>query len=239
MNLFRDLFRYAKHKNTVIGILSVWLLFSMRGCYDRGVKLDDLETQISIDSLDFIVRTSKDGAKIAEQEVKIISDKNTMKKLVSEVNGLREINTQVKATTITKIVNVESEPTGGELTIIHDTTYIDSSLIRNSYLKLPQSYKTLKSEWVSISYTITKSGVSIVDSASFVSKPIITFGYKDEGFVKNLLKKDVPIVSYQDQNPYTEVQGLQNLEFQPKKKWYQRKTVWMGAGVVIGIILTK
>lgn len=230
MNLVKKYWHYI--------VIVLLLIFWFQSCENYKADISDLKVEMSLDSLDFENRKTKDGKLISSQEIKIVSDKNTMKRLVKEVNGLRNINRQIKATIHTELTNVLATPLDNKPTIIHDTTYVDSSVSVGSFMKLPQSYK-VDNEWLGIYYTIDTSGNSKIDTALFVTKPIISFGYKDEGFIKNLVKKDIALVTYEDQNPYSTVKGLQNLEYKPNKKWYEKKLVWLGAGFLTGIIIVK
>jgi len=215
-------------------VIIIILFFWFQSCENQKAKINDLKTEMSIDSLDYV--TLKD--KSALQEVKIISSAKKMKELVEEVEDVRKINRQIKATVRTRIVKVDAEPIT-KIKTVHDTIRDSSGVKIKHFLKLPQAYR-VKNDWVAIQYNIDTLGQSVIDTATFITKPVITFGYKDQGFVKNVFKSNVPVVSYKDKNPYSTVQGLQNLEFKPKTKWYQRKIVWMGAGFVSGIyIATK
>ena len=233
-NLMKNLLKKYGPYIAIILILFFWF----QSCENQKATISDLKTELSIDSLDFVNVVDSKNKLIAKQNIKIISDKNTMKRLVDEVEGVRKINKQIKATVHTKIIRVPVSSIGGEPEVKRDTTTReDSTQTIDHFMKLPQSY-AINNEWFGFQYSIDTNGQSIIDTALFVTKPIVSFGYKDQGFVKNVLKQPIPVVTWQDQNPYSEVKGLQNLEYKPKIKWYQRKGVAMAVGFVGGVYVT-
>ena len=58
-----------------------------------------------------------------------------------------------------------------------------------------------------------------------------------------LFRKPIPVVLVKNENPYTSVQGLNNIIVQNELKFYDKKGFWFGVGVGVGIltpiILTK
>ena len=215
----------------LIGVCFFWF----QSCENQKAKISDLKTEASLDSLDFKLQKDKFGKKVALQDKKIVMDRKTMKRLVSEVAGLRKINAQVKATVKTEFVNIYTLP---EKEVVIKRIYLKDSASIENFMKLPQSFN-YKSEWFKMKYSIDTLGKSLIDSAAFITKPIISFGYKDEGLIKNVFKKSVPVVTYKDENHFSNVEGLQNLEFKPKIKWYERKIVYFGAGIIGTFFILK
>ncbi len=218
-------------------VILILIVCWFQTCQNKNSTISDLKAKSSIDSLDFVVQKTKDGKLIASQEVKIIGDGNTMKKLVGNNEYLRNINRQVKVTTHTLATNLKAEPTT-PVKVIHDTVTIDNTKKITHFLKLPQSF-AYTNKWIDIQYSIDTLGESIIDTALFINKPKMTFGDKKENFVKRLFTSPTATVTFEDENKYTKVKGLQSLEYKPKPKLYQRKGVWGVAGIVLGFVLKK
>ena len=55
---------------------------------------------------------------------------------------------------------------------------------------------------------------------------------KSQGF----LKKPKPIVLAKNSNPYFQTYSMQNVVIKNDLKWYDKKSTWLGIGIVGGFI---
>ena len=248
-------------KIALLTVIIVMAILWFQSCENLGAENSDLTAQLHSDSLAFRVEKAKDGGMIVKQKGMIINQAKTMKKLVTKVNGVNKEFAQLKASTRTESTNIAVEAIGETVTLlIHDT--VDNT--PRWFLRLPQSYG-FEDNWRGVYYTIDTAGDSDVDRMWYVNKPLITFGYEKSKDLKasirdrikkkiasemeietlaklskfpiNIFGKLTPVVAYQDANPYVQITSMQNLVFQPEKKWYQRKGLYFATGLIAGAYL--
>ena len=200
-----------------------------RSCEHKNATISDLRSTAEADSLKFVIQEDRS----ALQEEVIIKQKKTFKHLLKEVNGLRDANRQLKANVKTEVtaLPVAAQNQKPKVITIRDTV---PGQIPGNFLRLPQSYG-FEDNWKGIYYSIDSTGESQVDRMWFVNKPVITFGYEKKPFPGNIFSRRKPVVSYLDENPHSQIQGLQNYTFDPPVKWYKKKGVVFGFGVLSGI----
>lgn len=211
-------------------ILIIVLILSWNSCQDQRSKISDLESKGSADSLNFI--TMEDRS-VLQEEV-IIKQKKTFKELVEKVNGVTKENRQLKATVRTEVLALPVASIGGAPDVITLPAVHDTVQMPGRFLRLPMSYG-FEDNWRGIYFSIDTAGESMVDRMWFVNKPLITFGYQERKGLDRIFGKRIPVVSYLDKNPYSQVKSIQNISFDPKKKWYQRKGLFFGLGFVGGL----
>lgn len=212
-----------KYWREVLIIVLGLVVLSMAGCYRNQLhiaKQNDRNIVLMKDSFNLII--TKDGAKIYQQE-QIITDKNSeIAKLIIKVSGLKKINQQIKIKTTIRIDSIQIP--------IDRPVYI--TVDSNFYLKVPIVFSDTTNKWYGFKGVIGSKGAINIDRLYMNSEPMITIGYKKKAF-KDLLKKDVPLVTYQDKNPYTTVTNMSNIKIEDSRK----KNI--GIGVSIGYGITK
>ena len=73
----------------------------------------------------------------------------------------------------------------------------------------------------------------LIDSLSLYNKQTITFGLKSNGF----LKKPTPSLVVKNENPYVNVNSLNNVVIRNDLRFYDKKGFWFGVGVGTGILI--
>lgn len=199
----------------------VWQTFSvnskLRDYKNQVIKLKDGEQL-------FIEKLNEKGEKIAEQDQVILTQKDAIAHNLLEIETLKKIKSQVKIKTITKIDSVYIPVLDTIERIIYDTTGI-------ALLKLPTKFG-LENEWYSIFSTINKNGM-LLDSLSIYNRQIITIGMKSNG----IFKSPTPSVVVKNENPYVNVNSLNNVVIKNDTRFYDKKGFWYGVGVGTGILI--
>ena len=222
--------KIKKHSLTVLLIilfLLIWQSFSMSS------KLQDYKNQV-VKFKDteqvFIEKLNNKGEKLAEQEQVILSQKDAIAHNLLEIDNLKQINSQVKVRTITKIDSVFIPIIDTVERLVYDTAGI-------ALLKLPTKFG-LENEFYSLYSTINSTGM-LIDSLSLYNRQVITIGLESNG----VFKSPTPKVMITNENPYVAVSSLSNVVIQNDLKWYEKKVVWGGIGFVGGlttfILITK
>ena len=214
MNFYRDIFRWLKHKNTFIVILIVALLFSLRGCYNNSVAINDnndawakLQKQRT-DSLTQVI--NEKGEEVTTQEQLLITEKQAKEMLLLENESLKNIKSKTKIITKTEIK---------EVFIRYDSTiFVPDSLSDSTFIA--QGFK-IEDEWYGIKGITLKEGIYI-DKISFNNEISTVIGYKKDKGLKNIFKSSYPVVEVINSNPYSSVVKMENIVIKPeKKKFYQ------------------
>ena len=172
----------------------------------------------------FIEKLNEKGEKIAEQDQIILSQNDAIAHNLIEIENLKKINSQVQIKTITKIDSIFIPIIDTVERVVFDTTGL-------ALLKLPTKFG-LNSEWYSLYSTINTEGM-LIDSLSLYNKQTITFGLKSNGF----LKKPTPSLVVKNQNPYVNVNSLNNVVIRNDLRFYDKKGFWFGVGVGTGILI--
>jgi len=216
-------------------IIILILYFWFNSCERKGSQISDLEAQMGADSTAFKRELDTKGREVFTQRSTIIKQKRTLRKLVDKVNGIKSVNSQLRATIRTEARNITLVPDGEpEIIEVHDT--INTTPLH--YLRLPQAYG-FQDKWKGLYYKIDTLGNSEIETMWFVNQPLITFGHESRKFPHNIFGAKIPVVAYRDENPFAEITSMQNFIFKPEKKWYKRKSLYFGAGIVTGIFITS
>lgn len=199
----------------------VWQTFSantkLKEYKNQVIKLKDGEQL-------FIQKLNEKGEKIAEQDQIILTQKDAIAHNLLEINNLKKIKSQVKIKTITKIDSVYIPVIDTVERIVYDTTGL-------ALLKLPTKFG-LESEWYSIFSTINKNGM-LLDSLSMYNRQVITIGMKSNG----IFKSPTPSVVVKNENPYVNVNSLNNVVIKNDTRFYDKKGFWFGVGVGTGVLI--
>lgn len=199
----------------------VWQTFSantkLKEYKNQVIKLKDGEQL-------FIQKLNEKGEKIAEQDQIILTQKDAIAHNLLEINNLKKIKSQVKIKTITKIDSVYIPVIDTVERIVYDTTGL-------ALLKLPTKFG-LESEWYSIFSTINKNGM-LLDSLSMYNRQVITIGMKSNG----IFKSPTPSVVVKNENPYVNVNSLNNVVIKNDTRFYDKKGFWYGVGVGTGVLI--
>jgi len=209
-----------------VGVLTFMLLRSCEQVSHYKGNNKKLSNNVYLDSLRFYNYKTKSGSIQTRQEQIIVERNEQVENLLSEVEGLKKINSQIKIHIITKIKEVPVQVIG-KTVVISDC---DSS---GNFLQLPVKYG-ISNKWYSAYYSIDSEGASQIDSIMFISNPKITVGYEDKGLIKNFFTKDIPIVVVEPGNPYTQVTSMTNITVNDRKRFYEKKGFLFVSGAVLG-----
>ena len=199
----------------------IWQTFSansrLQDYKNQVIKLKDGEQL-------FIEKLNEKGEKIAEQDQIILTQKDAIAHNLLEISNLKKIKSQVKIQTITKIDSVYIPVIDTVDRIVYDTTGL-------ALLKLPTKFG-LESEWYSIFSTINKNGM-LLDSLSLYNRQIITIGMKSNG----IFKSPTPSVVVKNENPYVNINSMNNVVIKNDTRFYDKKGFWFGVGVGTGVLI--
>ena len=134
------------------------------------------------------------------------------------------VDLDLKIKTITKIDSVYIPVIDTVDRIVYDTTGL-------ALLKLPTKFG-LESEWYSIFSTINKNGM-LLDSLSLYNRQIITIGMKSNG----IFKSPTPSVVVKNENPYVNINSMNNVVIKNDTRFYDKKGFWFGVGVGTGVLI--
>ena len=199
----------------------IWQTFSansrLQDYKNQVIKLKDGEQL-------FIEKLNEKGEKIAEQDQIILTQKDAIAHNLLEISNLKKIKSQVKIQTITKIDSIYIPVIDTVDRIVYDTTGL-------ALLKLPTKFG-LESEWYSIFSTINKNGM-LLDSLSLYNRQIITIGMKSNG----IFKSPTPSVVVKNENPYVNINSMNNVVIKNNTRFYDKKGFWFGVGVGTGVLI--
>ncbi len=216
----------------VIVVLLVLLCLLVCGYVSSMAQLSHFKNQVS--KLDFKTQRYKEtiaenGCRIVEQEQLILSQKDGIALKILEIEKLKKIKSQVIVSTITKIDSVFIPFLEPDTFISSINNIGDSSI--GTLLRVPMPF-SITNEWYGIAGFVNTQGINL-DSLSFRNKMKITIGSKSQG----LFKKSIPIVLMENENPYVQTTSMQNIVIKNELKWYEKKGVWFGFGVITGVAI--
>jgi hypothetical protein len=219
---------FNMNKTLVIVLLLVLVSFLVCGYLSSKAELSHFKNQVT--KLDFETQKfketiSENGCRIVEQEQLILSQKDALDLKILEVEKLKKVQSQVIVKTITQIDSVFIP------FLETDTIVLNQSDTINTYLKVPMDFSILN-EWYKIKGYVNTKGINL-DSLSFTNKMNITIGSKSQG----LFKKPKPIVLITNENPYVNTISMQNVVIKNEIKWYNKKGLWFGVGVALGVAI--
>jgi len=200
--------------------LLVWLLSNSR---ERLSKYQNQISKYSNLEQDFNERILKDSSRLVEQEQIILSQKEAIDLGLLEIKRLKKIKSKVSTITITKIDTFYIP--FKEVLHIHDTIYPIGTL------KTPKRFE-LSNPFYGINGVVLTNGI-VIDSLGIKNRMDITIGQKRNG----IFKKSTPIVEVVNSNPYVQTLSMQNVIIEDKKRFYESKLFWFGAGVLGGVLI--
>jgi hypothetical protein len=198
------------------------------GYASSRAELSHFKNQVSkleFDKQRYEETIAENGSRLVEQEQLILSQRDGIALKILEIDKLKKVKSQVIVSTITQVDSVFI-PFSDSDTILVATNDIQDSL--GTYLRVPKPF-SLNTEWYGITGKVNTKGVNL-DSLSFRNKMTITIGSKSQG----LFKKPKPIVLMKNENPYVYTTGMQNIVIKNELKWYEKKGLWFGVGVLVG-----
>ncbi len=218
---------FSKLKKHALLICIFMLCFFIWQTFSANSRLQDYKNQV-IKLKDgeqlFIEKLNEKGEKIAEQDQIILTQKDAIAHNLLEISNLKKIKSQVKIQTITKIDSIYIPVIDTVDRIVYDTTGL-------ALLKLPTKFG-LESEWYSIFSTINKNGM-LLDSLSLYNRQIITIGMKSNG----IFKSPTPSVVVKNENPYVNINSMNNVVIKNDTRFYDKKGFWFGVGVGTGVLI--
>lgn len=235
-----------KYKSILIqAVLAVLVIIFFSLYVKQCSTQNDLLHQISkyqLKEKEFALKMQKDSSTIATQEQTILTQKQAIASGLLEMDKkMKSIESQITAK-VNAILTHKQIPfipkgyidtTGKNL--VDTTGWVrDSSgnVIRTDSISVPQAIE-LKEKWFYIKGTVNKSGVRI-DSLTMPNKITATVGRQKSGFL-NL--GSTPVVTLKNENPYMQVQSMDNIIIKNPKKLLQRPLFWGIVGAVGGFIL--
>lgn len=222
---------FQKRKTLVIVLLLVGVCLLVCGYASSLAELSHFKNQVSkleFDKQRYEETIAENGSRIVEQEQLILSQKDAIALKVLEINRLKKVKSQVIVNTITQIDSVFIPFTESDTILIASNDTLDST---GTYLRVPKPF-SLNTEWYGITGVVNNQGVNL-DSLSFSNKMKLTIGSKSQG----LFKKPLPIVLMENENPFVQTTGMQNIVIENELKWYEKKVVWFGVGVGVGVLV--
>lgn len=215
-------------KNTLLVVFGSIIVFLVWLLWDSQTRLNSFKEQVSkfeISKQFFNESLSNDSTIIAEQEQIILSQKEAIELGVLEVEKLKKVKSQVKTITITKIDSVFIE--------FHDTLRISDTIYPTGTIKVPKRFN-LNKEHYRLGGIVLLDGL-LVDSLKVKNEMKLTIANKSMGF----LKKSKPVVQIENTNPYISTIDMKNIIIEDKRKFYDKKTFWLGLGVLTGLLIVK
>ena len=215
----------------IVGLFVVILFLVWKGC-EQKAQLSNFKIEVqkfkSGEQI-FLKTINEEGGLILEQKQVILSQKDAINNNLLEINRLKKIKSQVKIISQIALDSV--------FIPFHDTLYIDTSNkinnALNSFISVPRKFN-ISNMFYSFDGTVKKTGV-ILDSVRFNNQMTITFGLKSIG----IFKKPTPVVDIEYNSPYINTKSLNNIVIKNELKWYEKKPVFFGFGIVGGILLSN
>jgi hypothetical protein len=210
------------YRLSLVVLLLAIIFLVWDGC-SKNAQLSAYRNKISnykLKEQSFIQRIGKNGAKIAEQQQIILSQKEAIDNELLMLNDFSRVDNQVTIRTRTQIDSVF---------IPFEKIKIDTQVVYTCY----DRRFILVTKDYAIYGTSIKDGVRL-DSLYFDSQAKITIGNKSQG----IFRKPKPVVEVQYDNPYITTTQMQNVIIKEDLKWYDRKRNWFGIGIGLGMIGT-
>ena len=180
--------------------------------------LDNTATQIVED---YKFQLLEKDSTIAIQQQSIVDKNSKLAKLGDTLSHLKNLQGQIRIKTITKIER-------DTIRIKEDQILKTDSSI---YLKLPYTLSN-ESKWFGYSFTLDSTQSAVRNDLWFKSDLLIAWGTQDHGnFIKNLLKKNHPLISFQDQNPYSQTKEINNAIYEDFKEKRFKLGLQFGYGI--------
>lgn len=239
---------------TEIALIALVVLFFclwVKGCSNQNQLLHQI-SKYELKEKEFSLKMQKDSSTIATQEQTILTQKQAIASgLLDMDKKMKSIESQITAK-VNAILTHKQIPfipkgyvdtTGKNLVdttgknLVDTTGWVRDStgkVIRTDSISVPQAIE-LKEKWFYIKGTVNKLGVRI-DSLNMPNKITATVGREKSGFL-NLSSR--PVVKLKNENPYMQVQSMDNIIIKNPKKLLQRPLFWGIVGAVGGFILNS
>ena len=196
-----------------------------------GIQNRRLNAQLNQQKLElakFHTEIAKDGAIIATQEQNILTLREARNQLEYDLKQLKEKG--IKDATTIVWLNTEVERLKVFANYIPDTI-IDTIVIQKeadllTYLRVPRPFK-FEDQWLLVNGTVKTTGV-LFDSIVTYNQPSIVIGTD-----KRFFKKPIPIVVYEDKNPYSKVLNMNNIIIQNKPPFYKTPMFYRLEGALL------
>jgi hypothetical protein len=183
---------------------------------------------MSIDNQNYVTEIDENGNEIATQNQLILTQKETLDKLGDELDRYKKVASYVDFGSETKI---DSILIPYEVEVVKWMPMSEDSLAKLAYIQTPLTFSK-KDEWYGIKGKVLSNGI-FFDSIKFYNKSKVIVGTESQGW----FKKPIPIVSIENENPYTSVTSMQNIQVEDRRRFYDKKGFWFGTGVVIGFAI--
>jgi len=209
---------------TIILLIAALLL---SGFYHiRSKKQLKSYERVFSDTLSFFENNLKKlNDSVYQQKQVIISLENAVKLGLIDNNKIKNENWKL----ITHNIKLEEQIVIFQDSVSYtnepDIITISDDTLNRQYMRVPLNFKE-DNEFYSISGTVIPRCV-LFDKISIYSYPEITIGWKKEG----LFKKQEPVVTYYNRNPYSTLKSMDAITIEPRKpRWYESKVFWFLAG---------
>jgi hypothetical protein len=213
-------------KLSLVVLLITLILLVWNGCH-KGVQLSALKKQIQkfdLKNEKFVEKINKDGNKLVQQQQIILNQKDAISNHLLHISDLKKVKSQVRIQTQFKIDSVF---------IPYEVTKEITKHTRDTCYLYGEKKFRLINEHYSLIGNVKQDGV-LIDSVIFNNKSNITIGNKSKGF----FKRSEPIVQIDYTNPYISTTSMENIVIKNELKWYERKGLYFGTGLIAGIIST-
>lgn len=227
-------------RNILIVVLALLLLYTC----NRSNKIETSSTvkSLALEAMakHYVTKTNKLGETVNLQQTLIFDRDKSIEKELAKNSELEKINTQINITTDTKINNILVKYSGNVTTGSVVIKYVDSSGTNKDSTADCIAVGTKFSDstkWYALNGMITKTGVNI-SSLSSVDSTTYNLGMQRRSGLKGYFQNWDPTLEVIHSNPYVKTKSLQNITLKDKPKWYEKKLVWGGAGLTLGIIGT-
>mgnify|MGYP006269806799 CR=1 FL=1 len=216
----------------------ILLALIWKSCEDARDR-DRLISQLSEYQLKqkaFEVKRRDDSSTLAIQSQTILSEKEAIALGLLELEKeMKQVQSQVKQQATTTIVEKQ-------IPFIPDGYADTSGLVRNEHgevirkdsIAVPTRFQ-LEEKWFKVDGYVKKDGLKI-DSLKIPNKTVVSIGYQKAGFLN--LSKD-PVVMVKNENPYVNVQGVDNVIIKNKRPFWKNPLFTIGIGVALGQLIIK
>lgn len=233
-------------KSTLIQVVLALLVILFFSLYVKQCSTqNDLLHQISNYKLKekaFNIKMQQDSSTIATQQQTILTQKQAIASGLLEMDKkMKSIESQItaKVNAILQHKQIPFIPKGYIDTtgknLVDTTGWVRDSagnVIRTDSISVPQAIE-LKEKWFYIKGTVNKKGL-LIDSLNMPNKITATVGHQKSGFLK---LGSTPVVTLKNENPYMQVQSMDNIVIKNPKKLLQRPTFWAIVGAIGGFVL--
>jgi len=217
-------------KNLVIVCLATVCLFSINKCTVNEIQLDrvnqDWSFKLSAKEKEFTKKVLSDSSVIATQKQNLTALEDKQLKLLSEAEGLKKLKSVVRTTTVTQIERV--------FIAFTDTIIVNENNEAIDSLK----HFEVNNEWYAFSGLVYPNGL-MVDSISIKNRFSVAMGYEKPSGVLRSFKKKNPVVKIKSENPYTDIQTMENIVVKEKKRFYQTTGFKVGVGLIGGFLIAR